>query len=280
MKLKESMWRGKTILVTGGSSGIGLEIARLLVRRGGKVWLLARRLDLLQEASRILASEGGLECGILPADVSDPTQVVGAIERLQQQDGPPFALFNSAGLVHPGYVQDLDLEVFYNMMDVNYHGTVNVVKSVLPSMLERKAGIIVNIASIAGFLGFFGYTAYGASKFAVRGFTDVLRLELKPFGIQVSIAFPPDTDTPQLVYDNQLRPPEPKEMEKIWGITHPMHPRTVAEIILKGVERGRYIILPGKDAVLLFWLTNILGAGTYRVLDIVLNRARKNLGKV
>lgn len=278
--MKESIWRGKTILVTGGSSGIGLEIARLLVRRGGKVWLLARRLDLLQEASRILASEGGLECGILPADVSDPTQVVGAIERLQQQDGPAFALFNSAGLVHPGYVQDLDLEVFYNMMDVNYHGTVNVVKSVLPSMLERKAGIIVNLASIAGFLGFFGYTAYGASKFAVRGFTDVLRLELKPLGIQVSIAFPPDTDTPQLVYDNQLRPPEPKEMEKIWGITQPMHPRTVAEIILKGVERGRYIILPGKDAALLFWLTNILGAGTYRVLDIVLNRARKNLGKV
>jgi 3-dehydrosphinganine reductase len=279
MNTYQESWRGNTILITGGSSGIGLELARLLLQRGGKVWLLARRPERLEEASRSLTSEYGLECGIVPADVSNPSQVSKALEHIQQQDGPPFAVFNSAGLAQPGYVQDLDLEVFRSMMDVNYHGTVNIVKAVLPSMLERKTGVIVNIASVAGFLGFFGYTAYGSSKFAVRGFSDALRLELKPHGIQVSLVFPADTDTPQLVHETELRPPELKEMEKIWGISQPLHPRKVAETILKGVERGRYIILPGKDAALMFWLSNIFGAGTYRVMDIVLNRARKNLGK-
>jgi 3-dehydrosphinganine reductase len=273
-------WRGKTILVTGGSSGIGLEIARLLIKHGGKVWLMARRKELLEKAARELRAEAGLECGVLPADVSDPSQVFEAVERIQIQDGPPYAVFNSAGLVQPGYFQDLDLDVFRTMMDVNYFGTVNTTKAVLPAMLERRAGIIVNITSIAAFLGTYGYTAYGASKFAVRGFSDALRWELKPLGIQVSIAFPPDTDTPQLAYDNQLKPPELKEMIKIMGVTQPENSQAVAEKILNGVQRGRYIILPGKDAVLLFWLTTIFGPGTYGIVDFVLKRARRNLGKI
>jgi 3-dehydrosphinganine reductase len=280
MKFNKNIWRGKTILVTGGSSGIGLEIARLLLNRGGKVWLLARRQKLLSEASRLLASECGVECSLIAADVSDAGQVMQAVEHIQQQEEAPFAVINSAGLVHPGYVQDLDLGVFREMMDVNYHGTVNVVKAVLPAMLERKAGVIVNIASIAAILNFFGYTAYGASKFAVRGFSDALRLELKYHGIHVSLALPADTNTPQLVYDNQLKPQELKEMSKIAGVSKPENPDKVAERIISGVDRGRYLILPGKDAFLLYWLSSIFGTGTYRVLDFVLNRAYRNMGKI
>jgi 3-dehydrosphinganine reductase len=98
-------------------------------------------------------------------------------------------------------------------------------------------------------------------------------------GIQVSIAFPPDTDTPQLVVDNELKPLELKEMGKVMGVTQPETPRAVAEKIITGVERGRYIILPGKDASLLYWLTTIAGPGTYRVVDFVLNRALRNIAR-
>jgi 3-dehydrosphinganine reductase len=280
MKNNNRDWRGKTVLVTGGSSGIGLEIARILVKRGGKVWLLARRQALLERASAEIKETDCLECGILPVDVADPEKVFDAVDFVIKQDGPPFALFNCAGIVHPGYVQELDLQVFQDMMGVNYLGTVYATKAVLPSMLERRSGIIVNIASIAAFFGTYGYTAYSASKFAVRGFSEAMRWELKPFGIQVSIAFPPDTDTPQLIVDNQLKPPELKEMLKIIGSTKPESAKAVAEKIISGVERGRFIILPGKDASLLFWLTTVTGPGTFRVADFVLNRARRNLGQI
>jgi 3-dehydrosphinganine reductase len=273
-------WRGKTILVTGGSSGIGLEIARIIVKKGGKVWLLARRADLLEKAAQELGEIGEFECGILPADVSDPSQVFEAVERIKAQDSPPHALFNSAGIVHPGYVQELDLQVFKDMIDVNYLGTVYATKAVLPSMLERRSGIIVNIASIAAFIGAYGYTAYSASKFAARGFSDVLRLELKPYGIQVSLAFPPDTNTPQLSYEKSLRPPEYNEIIKIAGVSKPEDPKVVAKRIIKGVEQGRYAIFPSRDAFLMFWSTGIFGTVSYRIFDFMLKRALKTLGKI
>jgi len=93
--------------------------------------------------------------------------------------------------------------------DVNYFGIVYITKAALPGMLQRGSGHIINIASMAAVIGAFGYSAYGASKFAVRGFSDVLRSELKPLGIRVSIVFQSDTDTPQLAYEEPFRPQRP-----------------------------------------------------------------------
>ena len=98
-------------------------------------------------------------------------------------------------------------------MDLNYFGTVNMVKALLPAMLERGSGHIVNISSVAAFLGVFGYSAYGASKYAVRGFSDVLRAEVKPLGVRVSVVFPPDMDTPGLANENKTKPFETHEIE-------------------------------------------------------------------
>ena len=119
-------------------------------------------------------------------------------------------LINSAGVVHPGEFTNLDLEKFHWMMNTNFFGTVNTIKLFLPLM--QSGAHIVNISSMAGILGVYGYTAYGASKFAVRGFSDALRSELKMQGIHLSIVFPPDTDTPQLSYENQFKPEITKEI--------------------------------------------------------------------
>lgn len=275
MAALETRFRDRVALITGGSSGIGLAVARLLAAWGAHVWLLARRKEALEAALAELHRSSDQRCGTLPADVTDPKQVTAAIQRLTREAGLPDLVVNSAGVAHPGYVQDLSLEVFRQMMEVNYFGTVHVVKAVLPGMIARRSGHIVNISSVAGFLGVFGYTAYGSSKFAVRGFSDALRTELKPFDVRVSIVFPPDTDTPQLAYENEFKPPETKALAGNAGV---MSPEAVARAILRGVVLGKYIILPGLDTMLLYHLNGLLGSAVYPLMDWMIDRARRKTG--
>jgi 3-dehydrosphinganine reductase len=268
-------FNGKTALITGGSSGIGLAVSRALATRGAHVWLLARdedKLDRALEDVNSARSSTNQHCGKISADVADPEQVQEALSRIIGTIGLPDLVINSAGVAHPGYVQELDLDVFRWMMSVNYFGTVHVTKAVLPGMIERGSGYLVNISSIAGFLGVFGYTAYGASKFALRGFSDALRAELKPHGIGLSIVFPPDTDTPQLEYENQHKPYETKAMAGNAGM---LRPDEVAESIIGGIMRRRYLILPGFESKLLFYLSGLFGGLVYPIMDMVITRAQK-----
>ena len=112
-------------------------------------------------------------------------------------------------------LQDLEPELFRQLMDVNYFGTVNVVRAVVPSMIERRRGSIVGVSSAAGLVGVFGYSAYTPTKFAVRGFLETLRAELAPYGIHVGCSFPPDTDTPQLADEEQYKPKETKAIASV-----------------------------------------------------------------
>jgi 3-dehydrosphinganine reductase len=183
-------------------------------------------------------------------------------------------VFNSAGVTRPGYVEELDYKVFRTMMDINYFGTVYVVKALLPGMIARGSGHIVNISSGAGFIGLFGYSAYGASKYAVRGFSDVLRVELKPCGIRLSVVFPPDTDTPQLAYEQQYKP---HETQALTGNAKVMSADKVAQVILRGVQRGKYVIVPGGDTLLFYHATNLLGNGIYPIMDMLVKSARRKM---
>jgi 3-dehydrosphinganine reductase len=270
MAVQEFEYEGKTALVTGGSSGIGLALAKLLAARGAQVWLLARRGDLLETAR----GEVGHGCRSLAADVSDWNAVRKAAEQIARETGTPDLVFNSAGVTHPGYVEELDVDIFRQMIEINYLGTVHVVKAVLPGMLERGSGWIVNICSAAGFLGVFGYTAYGASKYALRGFSDALRAEMKPRGIRVTIAFPPDTDTPQLAYEEPLKPAETRALSSSAGR---LSAETVAEAILRGMRRGRYAIVPGSENQFLYRLSGLLGDGVYPVMDWMVADARRKV---
>jgi 3-dehydrosphinganine reductase len=291
MNGKPSIWYNKVALVTGGSSGIGLSIARQLAQQGASVWLVARRKELLETALKEVrgalanpaarpypsgAGQSSQRCGIFPADVSDAAQAAAAVEYVIAQAGVPDLLVNSAGITHPGYVQELSLEIFRSMIDVNYLGTVYITKAALAGMIQRGSGTIVNIASLAGVIGTFGYSAYGASKYAVRGFSDVIRSELKPLGIHVSIVFPPDTDTAQLAYEAPFKPPETKA---IGGNARVMSPDEVARVTLQQAARGRYIILPGSDGKLFYWLNSHLGNAVYPVMDWMIASARKKLPK-
>ncbi len=228
MKIKAILEPGKIALVTGGSSGIGKAIACGLAKRGMHVWLVAQRKDLLASALEEVESHKQSQSqliGTVSADVSDLDQVRMAVIQVSEKSGPPDLLVNSAGVAHPGYFQELDMNIFRWMMEVNYFGTVYMTKEVIPVMLRRGSGYIVNISSMAGFVGTFGYTAYGASKFAVSGFSDVLRAEMKIHGIGVSIIFPPDTKTAQLEYETRFKP---RETIALAGNTKVISPDEVA----------------------------------------------------
>ncbi len=265
----EQVYQGKTVVITGGSSGIGKALAWLLDAAGARLWLLARRKEALAEVQAQMRGE----CHIRSVDVSQWEQVRAAFEEIQRVSGAPDVLINSAGITYPGYVQDLPVEIFRQMMEVNYLGTVHVIKAALPALIARGSGHIINISSVAGFLGVFGYTAYGASKYAVRGFSDILRAELKPLGIRVSVVFPPDTDTPQLAYETPLKPPETRALAGNAGL---LSAETVARVILHDAARGRYLILPGLETKVLYYLNNLLGNGVYPLMDRLIARARRS----
>lgn len=272
MNAKTYHFDGKIALITGGSSGIGLALAKQLAEQGARVWITGRRKDVLTAAGTELQLATGRTCNLFVADVTDTVRVEELVAEVTHRDGVPDLVINSAGITQPGYVQELGLDVFRQMMEVNFFGTVNVVKAVLPGMLARGSGHIVNISSGAGFIGLFGYSAYGASKYAVRGFSDILRAEMKPHGIRVSVVFPPDTDTPQLAYELPFKPYETKALT---GTAKVQSPESVASTVLKGVRRNRYVILPGVDTWLFYHLSNLLGNGVYPVMDMMIADARR-----
>ena len=151
-------------------------------------------------------------------------------------------------------------------MDINYFGIVNITKALLPGMIRRGSGHLVNISSASGFLASYGYSAYAPSKYAVAGFSDILRSEMKPYGIKVSIVFPTDVDTPQLAYDIASQPLEALAMAPFRTV---MAPEEAARKILRGIARDQYYILPGADSKFMYAVTRFLGTAFYPLFDIV-----------
>ena len=275
MARPNNYWKDKLAFITGGSSGIGLALARLLAARGAHVWLAAREQAKLESALREveLARYSPVQhCGIVSVDLSVLDEATSAISKFVQSVGLPDLIINSAGAAHPGYVQELTFDIFRWMMETNYFATVYVTKALLPGMIDRRSGHIINISSIVGFLSVFGYTAYGASKFAVTGFSETLRAEMKPLGIHVSVAFPPDTDTPQLAYENQYKPPETKAIS---GTAHALSAEKVAQTILRQAESGRFLIFPGWESRLIYILSSKLPKSlVLAVLDRLASQGR------
>jgi short-subunit dehydrogenase len=179
-------WNGAVAAVTGGSRGIGREVAKQAAQRGARVGLIARNKD---DLDAVLAEIGG-RGAVATADVADRAAAEGALAQLAAELGPVDILVNNAGIGSYGRVSDLPVEEFERVMRVNYFSAVYCTKAVLPSMLERRHGHIVNVASIAGRIGAPMEAAYSASKFAMVGFTEALAFEVRPVGIGVSMVNP------------------------------------------------------------------------------------------
>jgi 3-dehydrosphinganine reductase len=272
-------FNSKLVLITGGSSGIGLALAKKLASEGAHVWILARREQVLQEAlDEIKAARMSPEqkCGTLQCDLSNRQQLESTLKKFQEATGTPDLLINAAGYAHPDTFLNIDPGVFYRQMDVNYFGAVNCIRAFLPAMIARNSGYIVNVCSTAGFVSFYGLTAYSASKYALRGFTDALRSEMKFTGVNVSICFPPDTDTPGLETENRIKPAITEEVSKLGKLAQP---ETVAESIIQGVQKNRYLIVTGFENKIFFYLLNPLGRLVAPIIDILVTSAAKKTDK-
>jgi 3-dehydrosphinganine reductase len=250
-------------LITGGSSGIGFAAARRLVGDGWRVSLLARDMGRLRAAADELRALPGAADAVevFSADVADAGACSDAIAEAIAAYGAPQLVLACAGVARPGYFESIPLADFERAMAVNYFGALHTVRAALPSMKARGAGHIAFISSGAGLIGVFGYSAYAPSKFAVRGLAEVLRAELAPCGIGVSVVYPPDTETPQLEEENRTKPAETRAITAGGGV---LSADAVARAIVEGVARGRFVIAPGIAMRLL--------AAWHSVLAPILNR--------
>ena len=267
------------VIITGGSSGIGKATAIMLAKEGAHISIIARRQDILSAAkAEIEAAKVNPEQRIISisASVENSTQIEEAINTAIEEIGIPSLLITSAGIAYPGYFQELPMKVFEDTMAINYFGTLYAIKSVLPSMMQKQQGHIVIISSAAALIGIYGYTPYSPSKFALRGLAESLRGELKCFGINISIVYPPDTDTPQLVAENRTKPDETK---LITGMAKTWSAEDVARVILRGIKKKYFAITPGLEAKLLLYLHSLLAPIINWYFDINIKRLHNSSKK-
>lgn len=244
-------FRHKTVYVVGGSSGIGLSIAHRMSSEGANIALLARtkeplELALNQVATCKVSEEQKFYCRQI--DVSSNDQVEAVMSEAMSEFGIPDVLINCAGTVCPCCFEDATYQQFDETMKVNLYGARNIISAVLPHM-KKQGGHIVNVSSMAGLVGVFGYTDYCASKFALIGFSEVLRSELKRYGVMVSVLCPPDTDTPLFREEIKTKPDEAKA---ITARTKLMQPDEVTEVLINGIKKNRFLIIPGLEGKLVY----------------------------
>ncbi len=181
--------KDKIVVITGASSGIGKALASEFAARGSNLVLAARQYVTLCEISQDIEKTYGIKCVAVQCDVSIETDCEYLIKQAIITFGRVDVLVNNAGISMRALFKDAELSVLRSLMDVNFWGTVNCTKYAMPALLDSK-GTVVGISSIAGYKGLPGRTGYSASKFAMNGFLDALRVENLKTGVHVMTACP------------------------------------------------------------------------------------------
>lgn len=230
--------KNKVVIITGASSGIGRALAKEFAAKGAKLSLGARRTELLEELKQELA---GTEILITQTDVSKEDDCKTLIEETIKHFGCIDVLINNAGISMRALFEEVELNVIRQLMDVNFYGTVYCSKYALPYLLKTK-GSLVGVISIAGYVGLPGRTGYSASKFAIRGFLDTIRIENLKKGLHVLVAAPGFTASEvrkvALTNDGSQQGETPRNEDKM------MSAEECARHIVKAVEkRKRELIL-------------------------------------
>jgi NAD(P)-dependent dehydrogenase (short-subunit alcohol dehydrogenase family) len=183
-------FEGRVVVITGGSRGLGLVMARMLVNEGARVVLLARDLGELERAREELDACGRGEVMTLRCDVRRRADVRAAIDTVLDRWRAVDVLINNAGVIQVGPLEHMDHEDFENAMATHFWGPLHLILEVTPVMRHRRFGRIVNISSIGGKIAIPHLAPYSASKFALTGLSDAIRSELDPYGIRVTTVAP------------------------------------------------------------------------------------------
>ncbi|XVE84837.1 hypothetical protein DITRI_Ditri17bG0044700 [Diplodiscus trichospermus] len=217
--------KDRHVFITGGSSGIGLSIAKRAASEGARVSIMGRNLDKLKQAKQSILLATGADVSIFSADARHYE----AVQRAVNDAGPIDVLVVNHGVYEHDELEKQDLHVVKYVLDVNLIGSFSVIKAALPQMKHRKdkrPASISLMVSQAAQVGIYGYTAYSASNFGLRGLAQALQQEVIADDIHVSLVYPPDTETPNLKKGSPV----------------PMKADDVANITLDGIKSGRSII--------------------------------------
>jgi 3-dehydrosphinganine reductase len=235
-------FRNQAVVITGGSSGLGLELARRLAAQGARLTLIARdRARLERAAEELRAIPGVAKVRIESVDVRDEAAVYACMQRVADADGSIDVLINSAGILREGRIESLPLKDFRDVMEINFFGLLIATRAALPH-LRSSRGRLVNIASVAGLTGVFGYTPYCSSKHALVGLTESLRFELAPMGVTVHLVCPGEFDSPMTDELEAIRTPE----NRAHAQTIPKASvESIAAATLAGIQSNRFFIVPG-----------------------------------
>jgi Short-chain dehydrogenases of various substrate specificities len=251
------------VIITGGSSGIGLALARRYLARGDSVTILGRSRERLHAAVSLLCAgrpETSERLHAAVADVRDEAALTVVVGAAAEAFGPCDLLITSAGVVQPTPFDRLDRTQFADQVETNLIGTANAVRSVYSDMKARGEGSILMISSGAALIGIHGYTAYCASKSALVGFAEALRMEAEPHGIHIAICYPPDTDTPQ--HANEL-PFRSLQAALVMGRVRPWQADKVAERIERAMARRARTIHFGLSLSLLARFGSVVKPALY-----------------
>ncbi len=241
--------KNKVVIITGASSGIGLACARNFASKGARVVLAARSKSVIEKEANEL-NDKGLAAIAVRTDVTKAEECKQLIHSTVEKYGQIDVLVNNAGISMRGLFLDLDLSVLERLMKVNFWGAVYCTKFALPYVLKQK-GSIIGITSIAGFHGLPGRTGYSASKFALHGFLETLRIEHLKSGLHVMIAAPGFTASnvrkAALGPDGEPQGISPRNESKM------MSAEAVAEKIARGIlKRRRNIIISAEGMITVF----------------------------
>jgi dehydrogenase/reductase SDR family member 7B len=241
---------GKVVWITGASSGIGEALAHSFCNEGAHLVLSARRQTELERVKSELILSGNQRVFILPMDLSDTLASKKMADDVIKEFGQIDILVNNAGLSQRSYTIDTPLEIDRKIMEVNFFGTVALTKAVLPFMVQRKSGLIIVISSISGKFGFYLRSAYAASKHALHGFFESLRMEV--YQDNVIIVCPGKISTSLSLYaltaDGQVH----NKMDD--AIAAGIPAGQCAERILKGITRGEEEIFVGGKEIRAVWI--------------------------
>ncbi|GAB3204241.1 SDR family NAD(P)-dependent oxidoreductase [Nocardia tengchongensis] len=272
---------GRPVMITGAASGIGRGLAELLSRRGSPVAIADIDADGLKQTA------AGLDGPVLTRvlDVSDAAdQLAFAGEVREWLNAPLAAVFNNAGVAVSSSVLDSVPDDDEWLRRINFDGVVNGTRAFLPILVEQGSGAIVNTSSVFGLAGIPYQSAYCAAKFAVRGFTDALRQELRGTGVSAVTVHPGGIRTNIARNGRVRKDPEGRgrtheQMAAEFEAMTMTTPERAAEIICRGVERGKARILVGPDAYLFDTLTRVTPTHYYDVLSVVMGLARGRAAK-
>ncbi|MDH4131872.1 MAG: SDR family oxidoreductase [Gemmatimonadota bacterium] len=241
------------VLITGTSSGIGLETALAFGRAGHTVAATMRSPSRAPELAAIAAREK-LPVTVYTMDVDADASVRDAVARVTKEIGPIDVLINNAGIERVGSIEELPLAEFRLVMETNYFGVIRCIQAVLPAMRQRRSGSIVNVGSIAGRIAISPQAPYTASKFALEALSECLAQEVKSFNIRVALIQPGIIDTPMARRISVPHAPSPYPQQRrmaalfVASLQHPVPPSLVAdqirEIVISGTWQLRHLVGP------------------------------------